>query len=128
MGLAALFLVATLAVAFFFSSFFRSPVISLVASLLILLIGLPIVTEIGTLTGVEPWFSLDYGSQAITSVLNPSFVHEAVTHTATGRRGFSLTIYSFSPYPWEGALILAAYFVVFLALAYVIYRYKEVKG
>jgi ABC-2 type transport system permease protein len=127
-GLAALFLVATLAVAFFFSSFFRSPVISLVASLLILIIGFPLLTAIGTLTGVEPWFSLDYGSQAITSVLNPNFVHESVTHTPAGRRGLSIAIYSFSPYPWEGAAILAVYLAAFLALAYVMYRYKEVKG
>lgn len=127
-GLAALFLVAVLAVAFFFSSFFRNAVLGIVASVLILFIGFPLVTAIGTLTGIEPWFSLDFGSQAITSVLDPSFVHESVTHTPAGRRGLSIAIYSFSPYPWEGAVIMAVYFVVFLALAYVIYRYKEVKG
>lgn len=127
-GLAALFLVAVLAVAFFFSSFFRTAVISIVASILILLIGFPLVTAVGTLTGTEPWFSLDYGSQAITSVLNPNFVHESVMHTPAGRRGISIAIYNFSPYPWEGAVIMAAYLVSFLFLAYLMYRYKEVKG
>lgn len=127
LGAALLFLLAVLAVAFFFSSFFRNPTISIVAALLILIIAFPIVTLFGTLTGVEPWFSLDYGSQAITSVLATNFHHMMVTHVM-GRGGMSIAIYSFSPYPWEGALIMAVYFVVFLALSYVIYRFKEVRG
>ncbi len=127
-GEALLFLLAVLAVAFFFSSFFRSPTIAIVAALLILIIAFPLVTTIGTLTGTEPWFSLDYGSQAITSVLNPNFVHESVMHLPVGRGGGTLAIYSFSPYPWEGALIMAVYLAVFLGLSYVIYRLKEVKG
>jgi len=127
-GLAMLFLLAVLAVAFFFSSFFRNPTVSIVAALLILILGFPIVTAIGTLSGVEPWFSLDYGSQAISSVLATNFQHESVMHIATGRRGGSIAIYAFSPYPWEGALIMAVYLAVFLGLSYVIYRFKEVKG
>lgn len=126
-GMAFLFLVAVLAVAFFFSSFFRNPTVSIVASILILLIGFPILTSIGTLTGIEPWFSLDYGAQAITSVLATNFVHEMVAHVG-GARGVNLSIYSFSPYPWEGAVIMTVYFVVFLALSYVMYRFKEVRG
>jgi ABC-type transport system involved in multi-copper enzyme maturation permease subunit len=127
-ALAFLFLLAVLAVAFFFSSFFKNPSVSIVAALLILIIAFPIVTEVGTLTGVEPWFSLDFGSQAITSVLSSNFTHEAITHLSTGRRGLSLTLYSFSPYPWEGAVIMGVYWVVFLLLSFVAYRYREVKG
>lgn len=127
-GLAFLFLVAVLAVAFFFSSFFKNPTVSIVATLLILIIAFPIITAAGTLTGVEPWFSLDYGSQAITSVLATNFTHESMMHLGVGRKGSSLTIYSFSPYPWEGAVIMAVYLGAFLALSYVAYRYREVKG
>jgi ABC-2 type transport system permease protein len=127
LGLALLFLLAVLAVAFFFSSFFRNPTVSIVAALLILIIGFPIVTALGTLTGVEPWFSLDYGSQAITSVLATTFTHETTTHIGTGRRAM-ITVYTFSPYPWEGAVIMAAYLAVFLALSYGIYLRKEVRG
>lgn len=126
-GLALLFLLAVLAVAFFFSSFFRSPTVSIVAAILILLIGFPILTSIGTLTGVEPWFSLDYGSQAISSSLASNFTHDLQTHIELGKKS-GFTIYSFSPYPWEGAVIMATYLVVFLGLSYVMYRYKEVRG
>ena len=127
LGLALLFLLSVLAVAFFFSSFFRNPTVSIVAALLILIIGFPIVTALGTLTGVEPWFSLDYGSQAITSVLASNFAHETTMHVGTGRN-LLITVYSFSPYPWEGAVIMAVYLVVFLALSYGIYLRKEVRG
>jgi ABC-2 type transport system permease protein len=127
-GAAMLFLLAVLAVAFFFSSFFRNPTVSLVASLLILIIAFPILTAFGDLTGTEPWFSLDYGAQAITSVLATNFTHESVMHVGGARRGAGIALYQFAPYPWEGAAIMAAYLVVFLALCYVLYRYKEVKG
>jgi ABC-2 type transport system permease protein len=127
-GLALLFLLAVLAVAFFFSSFFRNPTVSIVAAILILLIGFPLVTAVGTLSGVEPYYSLDYGSQSITSVLSTNFTHEMVMHLSAGHKGVSISVYEFEPYPWEGAVIMGAYLVVFLALSYVIYRYKEVKG
>ncbi len=128
LGFALLFLLAVLAVAFFFSSFFRNPTVSIVASILILLIGFPILTSVGDLTGTEPWYSLDYGSQAITSVFTSNFSHETTTHIGAlkGRGGITLT--TFSPYPWEGAVIMLVYFVAFLAASYVIYRFKEVKG
>lgn len=128
LGLAFLFILATLAVAFFFSSFFRSPTVGIVASVLILLLAFPTLTSVGTLGGVEPWFSLDYGSTAIVDVLMSNFVHESVQHLSLGKKGGSLTIYSWYPYPWEGAVIMAAYLVGFLVVSYVIYRYKEVKG
>jgi len=128
-GEAALFLLAVLAVAFFFSSFFRSPAIAIVAALLILIIAFPLLTAIGTLTGAEPWYSLDYGSQAITSTLSTNFTHEIVRHVGGGGpRMVTITIYAFSPYPWEGALIMGVYLVAFLAASYVIYRFKEVRG
>jgi ABC-2 type transport system permease protein len=128
LGAAFLFLLAVLAVAFFFSSFFRNPTVSIVAALLILIIGFPIVTAAGELSGVEPWFSLDYGSQAITTVVATNFSHESVMHLGRAGRAGAISLYSFSPYPWEGALIMAVYLAVFLALSYVIYRYKEVRS
>ncbi|HYA10690.1 MAG TPA: ABC transporter permease [Thermoplasmata archaeon] len=127
-GAALLFLLAVLAVAFFFSSFFRNPTVSIIASVLILILGFPIATSIGDLSGVEPWFSLDYGAQAITTVLSTNFQHETVMHVGVGRRGGSIAVYTFAPYPWEGAVIMAVYLAAFLVLSYVIYRFKEVRG
>lgn len=129
LGMALLFLLAALAVSFFFSSFFRSPTVSVVTALLILIIGFPIVTEVASLTGTEPWFSLSYGGSGITSVLATNFSHKTVTHIAVGgAQSTSIDVTTFSPYGWEAAVILAVYAALFLGLAYAIYRYKEVKG
>jgi ABC-2 type transport system permease protein len=128
-GLAVVFGLASLAVAFFFSSFFRTPVVSIVAALLILLLGFPVLTATGDLAGFEPWFSLDYGSRVITTVLSSNFLHESIMKVGgMGRRGISITVYNWSPYLWEGIAIMLAYLAVFLALCFVIYRYREVKG
>ena len=127
LGAALLFLLAVLAVAFFFSSFFRNATVSIIASILILLLGFPILTSVGDLLGAEPWYSLDYGAQTITTVFQSSFKHESSMHIG-GARGVGITLYSYSPYPWEGAVIMAVYLGVVLVLSYVLYRYKEVKG
>ncbi len=126
-GGAILFGLAALAVAFFFSSFFKTPAVAVIASLLILLLALPVLTVIGTLTGSEPWFSLDYGAQIVSNVLASDFVHEKIT-TVPGGQGRSITIYQFAPYLWEGVAILVGYLAVFLALTFGVYRYREVKG
>ena len=125
---ALLFGLAALAIAFFFSSFFRTPAVAIVASMLILLLGFPSVTAIGTLAGPEPWFSLDYGSRVVATVLSSNFAHETVRHLAGARAGVSITIYEWNAYYVEGLLILAGYLLMFLLATWLVYRWKEVKG
>lgn len=120
-GLAILFVAAVVATAFFFSSFFRSPAMSIVVTILILFLGLDIASGIVSVAGVEPWFSILYAGDVITNVIVPT-AHKTVVHF--GR--FSTTTYS--PYLWEGAVIMACYFVAFLVLSIVIYQFKESKG
>jgi ABC-type transport system involved in multi-copper enzyme maturation permease subunit len=126
LGCAFLFGLACLAVAFFFSSFFRNPSVSIIASLLILILGFPILTAVGELSGTEPWFSLDYGSTVITSTLSSKFSHEVVMRIVEGRATISL--YTWTPYLWEGVAIMAAYLLIFLGLSYLVYRFKEVRA
>jgi ABC-2 type transport system permease protein len=121
LGLAALFVAAVVATAFFFSSFFRSPAMSMIATILILFLGFDIAGSIVTVAGVEPWFSILYAGDVITTVLVPA-PHEMVTKV--GR----FTITSFSPYIWEGATIMAVYLVGFLIVSLAIYHRKESKG
>ncbi|MDE1821943.1 MAG: ABC transporter permease [Euryarchaeota archaeon] len=127
-GFAFLYGLSALALAFFFSSFFKSPAISIVFTVLIMIIALPIVTSIGSFTGGEPWYSLDYASGVISNLFQNPFVHYSTQSISEGRRGAVLTIYQWSPYAWEGLTIMVTYLVVFLVLAYVIYTRKEVKG
>ncbi len=128
LGAAFLYGLSVLAVAFFFSSFFKTSAVSIIASLLILFLGFPILTSVGTLTGSEPWYSLDYGSGIISNVLNPNFQHETITEVGGGPGGVTIKLYTWSPFLVEGVAIVVVYLVAFLALSFVIYRYKEVKG
>ncbi len=122
-GLAALFAAAALAVAFLFSSFFRTPAVGMIVTVLALYLGFSVVTGVVQIAGIEPWFSLTYAGQAISGVLDPNFAHETVTHL--GRR-FTLT--SFSPYPWEAIAILVGYWIVAFPLTWAIYERKETRG
>jgi ABC-2 type transport system permease protein len=124
LGIAALFALAVLAAAFLFSSFFRNPAISIVATILVLFLAFDIIDGILSITAVEPWFSLLYAGQAVALVFE-SQPHLTTTHLR-GPRG--LTISTWTPYVWEGIVIMVGYLVVCLVLSVLIYQYKESKG
>ena len=120
LGLLVLFLLGAVAVAFFFSSFFKSPAISIILTVLILWLGFSIVTGVLEVAGIEPWFSLLYAGDGVALALLPSYPHAQVSRDGFGG--------SFEPYLWESAVISVAYLVVFLFLSVVLYNLKESKG
>jgi len=123
-GIAALFALAVLAAAFLFSSFFRSPAISIVVTILALFLAFDIVDGILSITTVEPWFSILYAGQAIALVFEGQ-PHETIVRVTAAR---GLTIRSWTPYVWEGVAIMVGYLVVCLVLSAIIYQRKESKG
>lgn len=124
LALAALFALATLATAFLFSSFFRSPAVSMVVTILVLFLAFLFIDGILSITSLEPWFSLPYAGQAIGLVFQGQ-PHLTIISTP-GARG--LQIHTWYPYVWEGAVIMLVYFVVGLVLSAIIYQYRELKG
>lgn len=124
LGLACLFLLATLATAFLFSSFFRSPAVSMVVTILVLFLAFLFIDGILAITSLEPWFSLPYAGQVI------GLVFEGQPHLTIlkGPATSGLEIHTWHPYVWEGTVIMFAYFLVALVLSAVIYQYREVKG
>jgi ABC-2 type transport system permease protein len=125
--LAALYGLAVLSTAFFFSALFRSPAVSMVATILILFLGFLIIDGVvGASLGYEPWFSLLYAGSVVGLPLVAQ-AHHTVQHTPIGA-GRTITTHVWYPYTWEGTLILLAYFVIFLVLSAVVYQYKESKG
>jgi ABC-type transport system involved in multi-copper enzyme maturation permease subunit len=121
-GLAALFALAVLATAFLFSAFFRSPAISMVVTILVLFLAFDIIDGVLAITSVEPWFSLLYAGEA------PALVFESQPHLTISPPISGVTIHSWNPYVWEGAVIMLGYFVIALVLSVVLYHYKELKG
>lgn len=124
LGIAALFALAVLAAAFLFSSFFRSPAVSMVVTILVLFLAFDIVDGILSVTTVEPWFSLIYAGQAMALVFE-SQPHLTITH---GPGRLHLTFRTWTPYVWEGEAIILAYLLICLVISAVMYQYKESKG
>jgi ABC-2 type transport system permease protein len=124
LGIAALFALAVLGAAFLFSSFFRSPAVSMVVTILVLFLAFDIVDGILTITTVEPWFSLIYAGQAVALVFE-SQPHLTITHGLGARM---LTFRTWTPYVWEGVAIMLVYLVASLVISAVIYQNKESKG
>ncbi len=123
LGLAALSTLAAVALAFFFSSLFRNPAVSMIVTVLLLWIALPSITNaVGEFGGIEPWLSGTYGSQVVTLIFAGSYAHDSVMTIGP------ITIHVFQPYIWEGIAIMVGYLVVFLGVAGILYRYKEVRG
>jgi ABC-2 type transport system permease protein len=122
-GLAAVYALSALGVAFFFSSFFRSPAVGMIVTVLVLYLGFSIVTGVAEVAGFEPWFSLTYGADVVSQVFNTQFTHMNVL-VATPQ----ISITTYEPYWWEGVAIMLAYLVAFLGLSVTVYERKESKG
>ena len=118
--LATVYLLAAMGLAFLFSSFFRTPAVAMIATVLIVLLGFSIVTGVVEVGGYEPWFSLTYASNVIGQVFSSNFQH-------TMRVGESSFV-GYQPYLWEGVAIMVSYLVICFGLSAVIYQYKESKG
>jgi ABC-2 type transport system permease protein len=114
-----IYLVAALSMAFAFSSLFKSS-ISIFMSVILLLIAFPIVDLVSSaIADVEPWFSITYGAEIVTQVLNK-------TPTAvSGGPGAAVTFRLFTPTVPEGLAILGVYFVVTAVLGLWLFQKKE---
>lgn len=111
LGLALLYALGILSVAFFFSAFFRSSAVAIVATVLILIFGLNVADSVVSSLGYTPYYSLLYGEHSVQTAItsSPSIVPIPVD-------------------PAEGAAIMLAYFVGFLLVSLVLYQFKESKG
>ncbi len=111
--LAFLFAAASVALAFFFSSLVKNSMLSILLTVIVLIVALPLLTSIlADVAQVTPWFSLVYAGGVITEPL--------VAATSTG-----LVAPATIP---QGVAIMAAYLAGFFALSYLFYEFKEVTG
>jgi len=119
-GLAALFSLAALSVAFTVSAFFRSPASGVLVTILALYAGFTTVQATVELAGYEPWWSLTYSGGAMAAVLDTDFVH--IQSIPVGEDQYFT---QWSAYWQEGAVIMVAYILVFGILSFLLYQRKE---
>jgi ABC-type transport system involved in multi-copper enzyme maturation permease subunit len=122
-GIAALFSLAAVSVAFCVSAFIRSPTAGVVVTVLALYVGFTTLQNVVELAGIEPWFSLTYGGGAMAAVLDTDFVHYQTIPVGEDQY---YTIWAATVA--EGLAIMAAYIAVFLPLSAYLYQRKESTG
>jgi ABC-type transport system involved in multi-copper enzyme maturation permease subunit len=123
LGVAAVFALAALSVAFCVSAFIRSPAAGVLVTVLALYVGFTTLAAVVQLAGIEPWFSLPYAGGAIASILDTDFVHEQAIPVGAGQ-----LYYSWVATVTEGLEIMAVYVAVFLPLSAYLYQRKESTG
>ena len=122
-GVAAVFALAALSVAFCVSAFIRSPAAGVLVTVLALYVGFTTLTAVVQLAGIEPWFSLPYAGGSIAAILDTDFVHQQAIPVGAGQ-----FFYSWVATVPEGLEIMAGYIVVFLPLSAYLYQRKESTG
>jgi ABC-type transport system involved in multi-copper enzyme maturation permease subunit len=122
-GLAALFALAALSVAFCVSAFIRSPAAGVLVTVLALYVGFTTLQVVFELAGIEPWFSLPYAGGAIAAVLDTDFIHQQTVPLGANQY-YTVWVSTVT----EGLTIMAAYVVVFLPLSAYLYQRKESTG
>ncbi len=122
-GIAAVFALAALSVAFCISAFVRSPAAGVLVTVLALYVGFATLQGTIELAGFEPWFSLSYAGGAMAAVLDTDFVHLQTVPLGEDR---SYTIWSATVN--EGLAIMAGYIAAFLPLSAYLYQRKESTG
>lgn len=123
LGVAVVFALAALSVAFCVSAFVRSPAAGVLITVLALYVGFTTLQATVELAGLEPWFSLSYAGGAMAAVLDTDFVH--LQAIPLGEDQY-YTIWSATVS--EGLAIMAAYVAVFLPLSAYLYQRKESTG
>lgn len=115
LGFAILFASAAMGLAFFFSSLTKSPAISIVLTVLVFFILLPIAVEIvDGLTSLNPWWSLTSAVNLIT-----------LPYGAAAR---GLLAGAWVPTYAQGLGIMVGYLAAFTLVGYFLYEYKESSG
>jgi ABC-type transport system involved in multi-copper enzyme maturation permease subunit len=122
-GLALIFTLAALSVAFCISAFLRSPAAGVLTTILALYVGFTTLQSTVELAGYEPWWSLTYAGNAMAAVLDTDFVHEATIPVGSGQ----YTTQWLAP-TVEGTMIMSVYLVVSFVLSLYLYSRKEATG
>ena len=123
LGIAAIFSLAALSVAFCVSAFVRSPSAGVLITILAVYVGFTTLQATLELAGFEPWFSLSYAGGAMAAVLDTDFIHLQAIPLGEDQyyNIWAATV-------GEGIAIMAAYVAVFLPLSAVLYQRKESTG
>lgn len=117
-----IYLIAIMSLAFAFSSLFKTSMISVLMTFIVVFLVFGIIDEVVTIVaGYEPWFSITYGAGIISDILTVPYP----PHYTPGLLGGRFSIPSYFPTVSEGLAILLIYFVVMAIAGLLIFQRKE---
>ena len=121
------YLIAVMSLAFAFSALFKTTMISVVMTFIVIFLVFGIVDELVTLVaGYEPWFSITYGAGIIGNILSVPYPAHYTPALSEGGRLAGIATYN-ATVP-EGLAILLIYFVVMAIVGLVLFQRKEFTG
>lgn len=123
LAIAVLFTLTVVSVAFFFSAFFGTPATGVLVTVLVLAVGFTALQNVVQIAGYEPWWSLNYAGEAISTTLDWAFTPKQVIPIGGGHY-----LTTWAPTATEGAVIMAVYLLLFFLAAAILYHRKESKG
>ncbi len=128
LGLAVLYGISALAVAFLISSFMKGTAGSLILTFALFFFVLDIISSImGSLGGIKPWFLVNFAGTSLSYVTTDPYPVDTVQSLDIGA-GQSMTFYSFYPDIGLSIAVMAVYAAVALVLAYLIFRRREMSA
>lgn len=126
------YLAAALSLTFAFSSLFKSSSISVLMSVILLLFVFGIVDVVSsTVVGIEPWYSITYGAQIVTNILEPTYPQHVVVQSFGSLFGRAnntnarLEITTYNATVPEGLEILIIYFAAMAVIGLWLFEKKE---
>jgi len=120
------YLLSVLALAFAFSSLFKSSSISILMSVILLLFVFNVVDTVASIVvGIEPWFSITYGAGIVSNILQVPFPQNHISQSVPIGGGRLFRIDTYNATVPEGLVILLVYFAVMAILGLLLFQRKE---
>jgi len=118
---AILFLLASLALAYFISSVMKGSTGSIVLTFFLLLMIMPIIEGVGGAAGVKMWFLLTFAAHSL--IYSLSYADYPVDTSQEFAGGF--TYYAYFPELGLSAIVLSLYVVAFVLISVILFKRKE---
>ena len=120
--LSLVYVASAIALGFLFSSMFRNGSTAIVTAIILMLLVFSIISGVLTLANIEPSFILTYGGGVVADIL----VVPYGPHKFIGSHLGKITVTAYTPYVWEGIVIMLGYLVVSLVISVIIYNRREI--
>lgn len=121
LAFAILFLLASLALAYFISSIMKGGTGSIVLTFFLLLMIMPIIEGVGGAAGVKMWFLLTFAAHSL--IYSLSYTDYPVDTSQEFAGGF--TFYAYFPELGLSAIVLSLYVVAFVLISVILFKRKE---